>query len=111
MPAPVLNASAQMLCPHGGMVQIIPSNTRFMVGGAPALVQTDTYVVAGCVFTVGLKPQPCVQVRWLMGAARLKVNGTPVLTQTSIGLCISADMIPAGPPNIIFAGQTRLTAD
>ena len=100
-----------MLCPHGGLVQILPSNTRFRVGGSPALVQTDTYVVTGCVFTVGLKPQPCVQVRWLRGAGRLKVSGVPVLTQTSLGVCLSADMIPAGPPNIIFAGQTQLVAD
>src|SRR5690242_19369989 len=111
MPAPVLTMAAVMTCPHGGHVQPIPSNPRLMIGGAPVLTVGDTYAVIGCAFVVVLKPQPCVMVRWISGATRMTANGVPVLTQASVGICFSADQIPAGPPIIASPGQTRLLAD
>ncbi|HYC62429.1 MAG TPA: hypothetical protein VEK79_22955 [Thermoanaerobaculia bacterium] len=101
MPGPIFHVGATAICPHGGQVQTISTNVRVMVGGMPAATMSDTYLVAGCVFTVGTKPQPCVRVQWLVPAVRVTVMGQPVILQTSTGLCISADQIPAGPPTVL----------
>jgi uncharacterized Zn-binding protein involved in type VI secretion len=89
------------MCPHGGQVTIIPSNTRVMVSGQPVATMGDTFLVAGCAFTVGPKPQPCIKVQWLVPATRVLINGQPAILQTSTGLCLSAEQIPQGPPNVV----------
>jgi hypothetical protein len=61
----------------------------------------DTYMVGGCAFVVGMKPQPCIRVQWLVPAARVMVNHQPVILQSSSGLCLSAESIPAGPPSVL----------
>lgn len=110
MPGFIYHVGATAICPHGGQVTTISSNTRVLVNGMPAAVVTDTSVVAGCAFTVpGPKPQPCVKVQWLVPAARVLINGQPVLLQTSSGLCLSAEQIPQGPPTIVTT-QTRVVA-
>lgn len=102
MPGPLIQIGATAICPHGGQVAIVPTNTRVLAGGAPLAVQPDTCTVAGCVFTVPPgKPQPCVTVRWLVPATRVLVMGQPALLQTSTGLCLSAEQIPQGPPSVI----------
>ncbi len=108
MPGPLYHVGASAICPHGGQVTTISSNTRVLVSGMPVATLTDTSLVAGCVFTVpGPKPQPCVKVQWLLGAVRVMVNGQPALLQTSTGLCQSVEQIPQGPPSIL-ATQTRV---
>lgn len=102
MPGFLLHVGATAMCPHGGQVSIISSNTRVMVSGQPVATFGDTYLVAGCPFTVpGPKPQPCVKVQWLVPAARVLINGQPAILQTSTGLCLSAEQIPQGPPNVL----------
>jgi hypothetical protein len=101
MPGPIFHVGATAICPHGGQVQTISSNARVLVGGMPAATLADTYLVAGCVFTVGPKPQPCVRVQWLVPAVRVTVMGQPVILQTSTGLCFSAEQIPQGPPAVL----------
>ena len=107
MGSPVVHVGASILCPHGGQVTIISTNTRVRVGGQAVAVMNDTFVVAGCPFQVpigvGVKPQPCVTVRWLTPAARVRVNGQPVILQTSSGLCQSVEQIPQGPPVVAYA--------
>jgi hypothetical protein len=106
MPGLLLHVGASAICPHGGQVTIIPSSPRVLVSGQPVATLADTTLVAGCVFNVSGKPQPCIKVQWLVGAARVMVGGQPALLQTSPGLCQSAEQIPAGPPTVI-AGQVR----
>src|SRR3712207_5003181 len=101
MPGTLLHVGATAMCPHGGQVQIISTNTRVLLGGQPASTFGDTYLVAGCAFTVGPKPQPCVRVQWLVPAARVLVNRQPAILQTSTGLCLSAEQIPQGPPTVV----------
>lgn len=101
MPGPIFHVGATAICPHGGQVQTISANTRVLVGGMPAATMTDNYLVAGCVFVAGTKPQPCIRVQWLVPAARVFVMGQPVILQTSTGLCLSAEQIPQGPPAIL----------
>jgi hypothetical protein len=107
MPGFLLHVGASALCPHGGQITIVPSNSRVLVSGQPVATVADTTLVAGCAFVAGTKPQPCVKVQWLVPAARVTVGGQAALLQTSAGLCQSAEQIPQGPPNVI-AGQMRV---
>jgi hypothetical protein len=89
-------------------VTIIGANTRVFVSGQPVAIQSDTYTVAGCAFTVaGPKPQPCVMVKWIVPATRVMVGGNPAILQTSTGISQSAEQIPQGPPNVIMT-QVRV---
>jgi hypothetical protein len=101
MPGPLYHAGAVAICPHGGQVQTIPASPRVLVSGMPVAVMTDTSLVAGCVFTIGPKPSPCVRVQWLVPAVRVTSMGQPVLLQSSIGLCLSPEQAPQGPPTIL----------
>ena len=108
MPGFLLHIGATIMCPHAGSVTVISTNTRVRVSDQPVATQSDTYAVAGCTFTVpGPKPQPCVLVRWLQPATRVRVNGQPVILATSTALCQSAEQIPQGPPTVMVT-QTRV---
>jgi uncharacterized Zn-binding protein involved in type VI secretion len=108
MPGFVTHVGATVLCTHAGQVSIQSGNTRVKVSGQMVATVNDIYTVAGCPFTVpGPKPQPCVLVRWLVPATRVRVNSQPVILQTSTGICQSAEQIPQGPPNIVVT-QTRV---
>lgn len=109
MPGPILHAGATLTCPHGGMLTIVAASPRVTLNGMPAAVLTDQGLVAGCVFTVGVKPQPCVTTKWIMGATRVLANGQPVLIAPPVALTMSADQIPGGPP-IVMQVQPRVLA-
>lgn len=104
MADPMLNMSSTIVCSHGGSVTIITSNVRVKVGGDYAVTASDTFTVSGCPFQVpigtGSKPQPCTMLNWVKPAARVKINGQPVLTLSSSGLCKSSEQIPQGPPSV-----------
>jgi uncharacterized Zn-binding protein involved in type VI secretion len=106
MPGPLVHVGASAICPHGGQVTIISTNARVLVSGQPVATIADTFLVVGCAFAVGPKPQPCVKVQWLVPAARVLVNGQPAILQTSTGLGQSAEQIPQGPA-IVVAAQPR----
>jgi len=102
MTAPILTTASSLLCPHGGQVNVSTANTRMTIQGSPALLLGDRHTVSGCPFVLpGGKPQPCVSVQWLTGATQTKVDGTPVLLSNSVGLCLSAEQIPQGPPSVV----------
>lgn len=109
MPGPFFHVGGVAICPHGGQVQTISSNTRVLVSGMPVALLADKFVVVACIFAVGPKPQPCVRVQWLTPTVRVLVNGQPAIVQSSTGLCISADMIPNGPPTVVMT-QPRVIA-
>jgi hypothetical protein len=104
MPGFLLHVGATILCPHGGQVSIVSSNTHVLLGGQPASTAADTYTIAGCPFQVPAgpttKPQPCVRVQWTVPATRVRVTQQPAVLQTSTGMCFSAEGIPQGPPNV-----------
>jgi hypothetical protein len=102
MPSPLFHVGSQAMCPHGGQVTTVSTNTRVLVGGQPVATTADQFMVAGCAFTVPpSKPQPCVKVQWLAPAMRVLVNGSPAILRTSPGLCQSAEQIPGGPPSVV----------
>jgi hypothetical protein len=100
--AALLNTSSILMCPHGGTVSAITSNTRVNVGGGPAVLSTDTFVIAGCPFVIGTVPHPCMQVQWVQPDARNQVNSTFTLSESSVGLCVAADMSAQGTVLINF---------
>lgn len=96
------------LCPHGGNVTVISTNTRVKASGQHIAVLGDTFIIAGCPFMIPSgNPQPCTAIQWLAPATRVKVMGTPVLLKSCTGLCLSAEQIAQGPPNVIST-QTRV---
>jgi hypothetical protein len=106
-----LNSSATLQCPHGGTVQIIPSNVRVQAGGAPIATVNDAFVIVGCPFqlpTVPPTPSPCVKVQWIATDMKSTAGGAPTISMSSVGLCISAQQIPQGPV-IISATQTKVS--
>jgi hypothetical protein len=108
MPGPLLHAAALTTCFHGGPVTVVPSNTRVLVGGRPVLTMADPITVAGCLFTVGTKSQPCVLVR-AEAATKVSINAQPAIVLTPATLGYSAEQVPQGPPNS-SAIQTRAIA-
>lgn len=81
---------------------ITSTNTRVKASGQFVAVMGDIYTIAGCAFTVPPgKPQPCVRIEWLVPSMRVKVMGKPVLLKSSVGLCLSPEQIPQGPPTVM----------
>jgi hypothetical protein len=100
--AGLLNTSSVLMCPHGGTVSAITANTRVQAGGDYAVRATDTFTIAGCPFTIGPSPHPCVLVQWVQPAQQSQVLGDFTLTEASVGLCLAADQAPQGTVQILF---------
>jgi hypothetical protein len=109
MGAAILQSGCSMMCPHGGQVQVAPSQSKVLLGGAPALLASDTTLVAGCAFAIGPKPQPCLTVEWSAPATKVTIANQAPLLQTSVGLCKSAEGIPQGTV-LIVSTQTKVLA-
>jgi hypothetical protein len=100
----LLTTSSDLLCPHGGTVSAVSSNTRTKAGD-PVLRTSDTFTIAGCPFTLPPStPHPCVTVQWVVAALRTKVLGDAVLTTDSVGMCQAADQAPQGT---VLVNQTQ----
>lgn len=104
----LLSASATVMCPHGGMVSAIPANARVRLGGDPIVLESDTFLVAGCPFAPGGAPHPCMTVEWQLPAQRSRCDGAHTLTTDSIGMCKAGDGAVQGTA-MIQATQTRVT--
>ena len=113
MPGAVLTTASTVMCMHGGTAILTTMNTRLIVVGMPALLQTDVHAVAGCPFQipvgVGTKPSPCIRIEWQGGSTQLTIGGVGVLVQTSIGICYSPEGAPQGVA-IIAATQPGTSA-
>jgi hypothetical protein len=103
----LLDASATLMCPHGGTVTVTPRATRVSLGGAPPLLADDVATIAGCALNVSGAPSPCLRVQWTMPAAQVSVESSPVLLSSSVGLCLNAAGAPQG--TVLASGfQTRV---
>lgn len=100
-----LTVDSTMMCPHGGSVQAITSNTSTQAGGAYVVGQSDTFLIAGCAFTLpDGQPNPCLQVQWVVAATQSTITSDAPLNESSVGLCIAVDGAPQG--SVIIA-QTQ----
>ncbi len=105
-----LTTNSTLQCPHGGSVQIISTNARVTADEGFVALATDTFIISGCPFQIPAVPSPipspCIQVMWTVPDTRNMINGTASLSQSSIGLCMSATGIPQGPVSVVNT-QTR----
>lgn len=91
----LLTTASVLMCPHGGTVSIVSSNTRALAQAA--LVRpSDTFTIAGCAFSTPAGPHPCVRVQWMVSALRVKAGGDFALNTSSVGMCLAADSAPQG---------------
>lgn len=107
MPGLLTTASA-LMCPHGGMVTAVPSSGRVTAEGAPIVLATDTFTIAGCAFAP-VAPHPCVLVQWQMPAQRSTSAGVPTLTEANLGMCMAGDGAVQGPV-IVQATQQKASS-
>ena len=101
---PMLTTASTVTCQHGGMAQLITTNTEAKVDGSPVLLQTDMHPIVGCPFTP-VAYSPCVVIRWVTAATRTSIRSVPVLLQTSVGLCLNAAQVPQGPAIVVQVQQ------
>lgn len=92
----LLNSSSVLMCPHGGTVSAVSSNTRVNAGGGAVLRSSDTFLIAGCPFMAGPSPHPCMTVQWVSPDTRSQVLGDFTLSEASVGLCLAGDQAPQG---------------
>ena len=99
-----VTVQSSLQCPHGGTVQIITTNTQAMADSGFMATMADTFVISGCPFQIPATPpipSPCVTVRWTVTDMRVKVNGSPTISQGSVGVCFSATQLPQGPVSVV----------
>ena len=101
---PILTTTSTVMCPHGGMAQLLTTNTEAQVDGAPILLQTDVHPIVGCTFTP-VAYSPCVSVRWVSAATQTAVRNVRVLLQNSVGLCLNAAQAPQGTAIVVQVQQ------
>jgi len=106
--AGLLNTSSIMMCPHGGTVSAVSSNTRVKAAGDFVLRASDTFLIAGCAFVVGVVPHPCLQVQWVQPDLGSQVMSDSTLSEQSVGLCVAADQAAQGTVLITFT-QPRVS--
>lgn len=107
MTAPLLTTNATITCPHGGQGTIVPSQTA-VTAGAEVCTEADTVVIAGCPFTVGPNPSPCLSVSWTTTSTACTAGGAALLTTNSVGMCMNGANAPQGPV-ILAPAQTSAT--
>jgi hypothetical protein len=106
MPGFLVQVGAQVLCAHAGQATPSVPNPRVLLGGAPSVLLSSPFVVAGC----ALPPPPaangpCVTGQWLSGSTRVLSNGQPFVVQAGASVCA-----PTGTPLLVVATQARVTA-
>lgn len=105
MPGMLVEATASVMCSHGGKATPTTPNPRVTLGGVPSMTVACPMTVAGCAFpppTAG--NGPCVTGQWLTGTTRVLSNGQPLVCQSSTSLCA-----PTGTPLMITVPQARVT--
>jgi uncharacterized Zn-binding protein involved in type VI secretion len=103
MPGFILHSGATVLCLHGGQASPTALSPRVRVGGQPVTTQSAPYSVAGCPFTSGTNPLPCVTAQFITAATRVRADGLPVLLQDSQAVCA-----PNGTGVNILVTQVRV---
>lgn len=104
----LIQIGATGMCPHGGPLQIVPSQVKVLLSGQPAATASDQFLITGCAFTTPVpKPQPCVTAKFLP-AVKVLLSGTPAVLKGGGLICQSAEQIPQGPPSVTVT-QLKVT--
>jgi len=106
MPGFLVQVGAQVLCSHAGQATPSTPNPRVSLSGAPTVLISSPYAVAGCTLPPPTAANgPCVSGQWLSGTTRVLSNGQPLVVQTGTSLCS-----PTGTPLLVASTQTRVLA-
>jgi hypothetical protein len=101
----VLHAGATVLCMHGGQASATAPDVRVKAGGQQVATQAAPWTVAGCPFTPGPSPVPCVTAQWVTASLRVKAGGLPLLLSDSQAVCV-----PNGTGVNVVMTQMRVKA-
>ena len=94
--AAFLTTHSRVQCPHGGQATLLTSNAKVTASSGRVLLESDIHTVAGCAFTIGPKPSPCIRIEWTAAVAQVSVGGVKPLVRSSVGLCYSPENAPQG---------------
>lgn len=103
MAGPLLHVGATVQCAHGGTATPASPNPRVKVNNQPTVVMNTAYTVAGCPFTVGGSPSPCVSAQWVVVSTRITSSGQPLVLMDSQAICT-----PNGTPLLPVQVQNRV---
>lgn len=100
MGVPLLTDASHVLCPHAAPAQVLGSQSRVLILGRPIALFSDNCTVAGC--PMALTPNgSCQTLSWLQPAQRVRVNGVPVLLETSIPMGAGVGTVTAGQNRVV----------
>jgi hypothetical protein len=105
MPGPLVTVLDTVQCVHMGRATPLTPNPRVLLNGQPSVTIASPYAIAGCPFTPGTNPLPCVTAQFTTSATRVTSNGQPLLLADS-----QAITVPNGVPLIIVPAQARAIA-
>jgi hypothetical protein len=100
-----LDSGATVMCMHGGTATPTMPDPRVKVGGSPVTTQSAPWTVAGCPFTPGPSPVPCVTASFVTASLRVKAGGVPILLSDSQAVCA-----PNGTGVNVVVTQMRVKA-
>ena len=112
MTVPFVTTSSTILCTHGGTVNLSTENSTVSADSASVVLEGDEHSLSGCPFQVplesgtGMRPEPCIKVKWQAGSSQCKIDGKAVLLQTSVGLCYNAKEMVQGTATIASTQMT-----
>jgi hypothetical protein len=105
MGSPLLTATTQLQCVHGGQATPLVSNPRVSIMQARLLTVVAACSVAGC----SLPPPaggPCATATWGSPATRITASGLPLLLSTSV-----ATTVPTGTTLLVVPTQARVMGE
>jgi len=103
----ILTGDSKITCPHGGQVRHFSKQMEVpYIHGYPVCVMNDGYDIVGCPLWGELR---CSRIEWWSGSV-LRVNDSPVITNTSKGGCYNSGLMILGLP-IIISHQKEYLAD
>ncbi len=87
-----LTELSTIMCPHGGQAILRTGNSNVSAVKGNVLLESDEHKVAGCAFTIPpSKPSPCITIKWKAGTQEGTIDGTAILTASSVGECYSGE--------------------
>lgn len=87
-------------CPHGGRAVAAPPPTgardpAVRLDGLPLATAAEPAAISGCPHD-----PPCATIRWTPDDGGVRIDGAPVLLDTTPGQCCTAESVPQGPPRV-----------
>lgn len=99
----LLHLNATVQCSHMGTATPTSPIPNVLVSGMPITTMPPPYVIAGCPFTNGVTPQPCVTAQWTSAATKVMSGGQPVLLMDS-----QAITTPNAVPLVVMSTQQKV---